>query len=280
MRDHCARTSAELARPSVPQERALRDARQRAVMRDRLQSQNSSEETTPEERSQQEDLRLIAQIRAGRTEQWAILFTKHQQRLFAICYRMVRDREMAEDLVQDAVVKIIKGLDSYDNRARLSTWMTRVAINVVLTRLRSEKYRRHASLDSMMTAGEQNGGDGRFDIAVSAARAGAGRSGVRRPDGTDAPQPEPEPSSAVESSELIVRMTDALAMVSDEQRAILLLRDAHDLEYEHIAEVLGVPVGTVKSRLFRARQALRKAMETLGSDGPDARVAQDDCGID
>lgn len=230
-------------------------------------------EPTPEDLSQQEDLRLVAQIQAGRTDLWDVLLKKHQQRLFAICYRMIHNRDLAEDLVQDAVVKIIKGLDSYDNRARLSTWMTRVAINVVLTRLRSEKYRKHASLDGM---GADPGGHSRGGYAVSAGRSGAGPSWVRRTDGTDASEPEPEPSSAVESSEMIHRMTDALATVSDEQRAILLLRDAHDLEYEHIAEVLGVPVGTVKSRLFRARQALRKAMESLGSDGSGAHtVAQD-----
>src|SRR5215471_17475609 len=94
------------------------------------------------------DLKLVEAIRRGEAQAWPALIARHQDRLFSVCLRMVHNRDLAADLTQDAFVKIIQGMDSFDGRAKLSTWMIRITMNVCLSKLRSEKLRRHASLDA------------------------------------------------------------------------------------------------------------------------------------
>ncbi len=160
---------------------------------------------------------------------------------------MVRDRDLAADLTQDSFIKIIQGVESFDGRSKLTTWMIRVTMNVCLSKLRSEKLRRHASLESL------GGG------------AGAGSlSSRRRADGRESGSGgELEAGSHVEAHEERERVLRALADLDPDQRAILILCDCRGLPYEQIAEVLGVAVGTVKSRVFRARTALRDAVEGM-----------------
>ena len=198
------------------------------------------------------ELALVERVRAGDQDALADLLRRYQDRLFTVCLRMVSDRELAADLTQDAFVKIIQGLDGFDGRSKLSTWMIRVTMNCCLSRLRKEKLRRHASLDRLMDGPRSGNGPGRT-IAFEQGE-GYGRTG------------EPAVPEGVELTERSRKVLLALDDVSLEQRAILILRDARGLEYEQIAEVLGIAVGTVKSRLFRARLALRQAMEKLATD--------------
>lgn len=202
-----------------------------------------------------QDLTLVRAIQRGDAGAWQELIRKYQDRLFATCMRMVHDREMAADLTQDSMVKVIEGLDTYDGRAKLSTWMIRITMNVCLTKLRSEKLRRHASLDATdartgLTQGEQLA-DGQGFGRVS---------------------PELSAAQRVEGDELRELLSAALVRLDPEQRAIVVLRDSRGLDYDQIAEILGVPVGTVKSRLFRARMALRELIEALqrGEEPPEA----------
>jgi RNA polymerase sigma-70 factor (ECF subfamily) len=167
---------------------------------------------------------------------------------------MVRDRELATDLTQDAFVKVIQGLHSYDGRAKLSTWMIRVTMNVCLSRLRSEKLRRHASLEAM--AERPRGGSEEGSGGLTAADQ---FSQIR----------EQSQDESVEFHEDRERVLRALSTLDPDQRAVLILCDCRGLPYEQIAEVLGVAVGTVKSRLFRARAALRDAVEAMGTRGDE-----------
>lgn len=203
---------------------------------------------TPEQRDADDarELELVARIRRGDPDAWAELLEGYQDRLHAVCFRMVHHRELAADLTQDAMVKIIQGLESYDGRSKLSTWMIRVTMNVCLSKLRSEKLRRHASIDGMR---ERPGGD-RFGEPFEQSR-------------------EPSAASGVEEKDRQQRLAEALGRLSPEQRAILILRDARGLDYEQIAEVMDLALGTVKSRLFRARAALREAIEALEAGPAD-----------
>ena len=202
------------------------------------------------------DLVLVKAIQAGDAGAWSKLLIRYQDRLFGVCMRMVGDRERAADLTQDAMVRIIEGIKSYDGRAKLSTWMIRVTMNVCLSKLRSEKLRRHASLDAGLEARSGKPGAG------GAGGGGwAGRSAAERV--PDEQTREPAAELRVEREETRRLVAAALLRILPEQRAILVLRDSKGLEYEQIAEVLDVPVGTVKSRLFRARQALREALESM-----------------
>lgn len=200
--------------------------------------------STPPTEEDAEDLRIVRQIRAGDQSAWGTLISRYQDRLFTICLRMVHNRELAADLTQDAFVKVIQGLEKYDGRSKLSTWIIRVTMNVCLSKMRSEKLRRHASLEGMGgKSGSRGDGEARgFDPEE-----------VREPGGV----------SGVLHAEDRERVLLALQRLDPDHRAVLILRDARDLEYEQIAEVLGVAVGTVKSRLFRAREALRDEVEKL-----------------
>jgi len=205
------------------------------------------------------DRALVGKIRAagiGSRAAWGELLERYQDRLYSVCLRMVGDRDRAADLTQDAFVKVLQGLDSWDGRSRLSTWMIRVTMNVCLSHLRSEKLRRHARLGN--EAGMPPGrGESPGNRSPDAFPAGSGRRGEA--------EREPAPESSVQHQDQRRRVLAALASLEPDQRAIIVLRDVQGLDYDQIAAALDVAVGTVKSRLFRARLAMRESMETGGT---------------
>ena len=192
------------------------------------------------------ELQLVDHYRAGDPDALGELLSSYQRRVYAICFRMVGNADEAGDVTQDALLKVIEGLDSYDGRARLSTWIFRVTINCCLSHLRRQKIRRHGSLDDTLEEG----------AAPLSGQIASGR--------------ELSGPEHVEQAEARTVLLRVLGELEPEMRGILVLRDMQDLDYQQIAEVLQVPVGTVKSRLFRARAALREAAEKLlgGSDSP------------
>lgn len=196
------------------------------------------------------DSAMIARARGGDRGALGELLTAHEGMLFAVCLRTLGNRETARDITQDVLVKVIQSLDSFDGRSRFSTWVTRIAINACLSHLRKQRLRKHASLDSLAAPGAGRGGR-------------AGRSGGRL--SQSIPGREPEPGSRIETDETLICLDRAMAGIDPDQRVLLSLRDVRGLDYSRIADVLGVPVGTVKSRLFRARAALREAMEEAQS---------------
>jgi len=191
------------------------------------------------------ELQLVEAHRGGDPDAMGQLLEAYQRRLYSICYRMVRNEHDARDLTQDSMVRVIQGLDSYDGRSKLSTWIIRVTMNTCLSYLRKQRLRRHGSLD---LASEDSAG-GPID-----------------------PRSKGEllPTSRVELSEMRSVLGRAMMRLDPDMRAVLVLRDMQDLEYQSIAHSLEVPIGTVKSRLFRARLALRTAVEVeLGHSGGD-----------
>lgn len=196
------------------------------------------------------EMALVRAIQAGQADRWSELLTPYQDRLYAVCLRMLgssgpRARQTAADLTQDAMVRIIQGLPAFDGSSKLSTWMIRVTMNVCLSHLRALKHRRHPSLDAPAGHPPRSGGD---RAIPSIGETLAGR--------------EPPVGSGVELQQTRRLVADALGDLDAEQRAILVLRDVRGLDYDQIALVLGIPNGTVKSRLFRARAALREALQT------------------
>ncbi|MBL0927198.1 MAG: sigma-70 family RNA polymerase sigma factor [Phycisphaerales bacterium] len=199
------------------------------------------------------ELQLVEAYRQGDRSALETLLAGYQDRLYAVCLRMIGDADQARDLTQDTLVRVITGLGNFDGRSKLSTWMIRVAMNVCLTSLRRAKVRRggDAGIGGVFS-GLSRGDDGDDED---------GRGGL----GSWAADPrEPGPERRVERSEELRNLQRAMAAIEPGQRAILILRDMQGLDYQHIAEVLDVPAGTVKSRLFRARVALRQEIDRLG----------------
>jgi RNA polymerase sigma-70 factor (ECF subfamily) len=183
------------------------------------------------------ELQLIEAHRRGDPEAIADLLRAYQRRVYAVCYRMVRNPDEASDLTQDALVKILEGIDSYDQRSAFSTWVIRVTMNCCLSYLRRKKVRRHGSLDEPAE-------------------------GSTSPRAAQIPATGELPAEEhVEQAERREVLFAAMRALEPQSRAILVLRDMQGLDYQQITEVLDMPIGTVKSRLFRARAALREAAE-------------------
>ncbi len=193
------------------------------------------------------DLALLSAHRAGDPTALAELLESYQGRLFSVCLRMVNSPDTAADLTQEAMVKIIQGIDAFAGRSKLSTWMIRVTMNVCLTHRRRMRLRNHVSID-LPPAGFSRDEAGSTTIASSLIC-----------------ENEPDARGSLESRESRQRLYRAMDALEPHQRAILILRDVQDLDYRQIAEILEIPQGTVKSRLFRARTALRNQIERIGS---------------
>ena len=181
------------------------------------------------------ELQLVEAHRDGHADAMGELLQAYQPRIYAVCYRMLGNPEEARDITQDTMVRVIEGLDSYDGRAQLSTWVIRVTMNCCLSHLRRERLRRHKPL---AVAPEPQSRD----------RIGSGL--------------EPEPGAGVEQAEASIQVHEVLAELEPQTRGLLILRDIQELSYQQLSEVLEVPLGTVKSRVYRARLAFRHAYET------------------
>lgn len=194
--------------------------------------------------NQPSDTLLIEQVRAGDRAALGRLLEQHQNRLFSIALRMVSNRDDAAEVTQDAMLKIIQHMDTFRNEAQISTWMTRIVMNQAITRLRRRKLRDHASLDSSRA------------IHSDSDQASSLRQILEDPR-------EPEPHDRVQDSEMVDQLLSAIDRLDTDFRAVLVLRDLEQMDYQQIAETLEIKVGTVKSRLFRARLALRQEMQKI-----------------
>lgn len=201
------------------------------------------------------ELQLVERHRNGDPEAMAELLESYQRRVFSICYRMLGNSEDAADLTQDTLVKIIEALDTYNGKSKLSTWVIRIAMNCCLSHLRREKIRKHHPLEDLSRTGDASGEPVKMGNMPSTG--------------------EPTALESIEQTELQARLLKSLNSLDPESRALLVLRDMNGLDYLQIGEVFNVPVGTVKSRLFRARGALRTALEIeMGRSGDPTREDQ------
>jgi RNA polymerase sigma-70 factor (ECF subfamily) len=189
-------------------------------------------------RAKHEDREWICQTIDGDTESFGFLVRKYQDRLYNGMVQILRNESEAEDVVQDAFVLAFSKLDSFQGKSAFFTWLYRIAYNVAITRLRRRK--RGVSLD---------GDDSRVRL--------------------DFPDSGPLPNDSIEKREEAIQLYDALDRLSSEHRSILVLREMEELDYDAIAEILELPVGTVRSRLHRARIRLRELLEKVMNQNSD-----------
>jgi len=199
--------------------------------------------------SQTPEQAMLAKAKRGDQQALGELLVAYQDRLYNVCLRMVSNRDDAAEVCQDVLVKIIQGIGKFRGESGLATWMTRIAMNQSISHLRRRRVRRTVSIDQ--SYGSDNGPDD---------QATALRHQIQD-------QREPGPEQCVQDSEMLDRLQQALANLDDDFRAVLVLRDIEQQDYATIGKTLDIPVGTVKSRLFRARLALRNEMDRLCSVG-------------
>ena len=170
------------------------------------------------------------------------LFRRYGKTVYNLALRLTGDSADAEDIAQESLIKAIRGLPSFRG-GDAGVWVYRITVNAWKNFLRAKSARRMLRFFSA-------DGEG-----VDSEPAGA-------------PSPEPGPEDAAERASEKVRIEQALTRLTAEERAVLVLRELDGLTYEQIAQSLDIPLGTVKSRLARARLVLAEALNEVRSDGP------------
>ena len=189
--------------------------------------------TEPPEIDDREYARLAL---AGDDHAYAVLVRRYQRGLYNLAFRMVHERELARDLTQDVFVRVHRSLGKFDPVYPFSSWIYRVATNLCIDHIRKRKLDT-VSLDAPVALGD--------DETVT----------------RDLPDYSQDPQRDLEESERASMLAEALEKLPESHRMILLLRHQRDLSYDEIAGILQAPLGTVKARIHRAREAFRRILE-------------------
>ncbi len=179
-----------------------------------------------------DDQRLIQECLEGRTEAFGVLLCRYQDRLYNTIFRLLNNAEDARDVVQEAFLHAFQALDTFKGDALFFTWLYRIAINTAFSLKRKQR------------------------VSLSIHRNREGHAAIEPLDTSEANQP----GYALDQAEEGLRIQQALNRLSPEHRAVLILKDMEGQKYEALAEILQVPIGTVRSRLHRARMELRELL--------------------
>lgn len=186
-----------------------------------------------------EDSKWVSLCQKGDTDAFECLVKKHQKRVLNVAYRMIGDYEEACEVVQDAFLSCYKSIGKFRGDSSFSTWLYAIALNLSRNRRRQLKGR---SLKEVLPF------DGPSD-----------RQDNRLP--LDPPAPDPSALEQLEKKELQAQIEECLKGLDEEQREVIVLRDVQGFSYEEIRDILKTQEGTVKSRLFRARNSLKECLK-------------------
>jgi RNA polymerase sigma-70 factor (ECF subfamily) len=194
----------------------------------------------------QHDLELMHRAQKGEWEAFETLVNRLEPRVFALCMRLLRQRQDAEDATQQTFLKVMENLERFREESSVATWVLRIATNHALTMLRKRRPERNL----------------RLDVTPSA-------------DGTETPLPHPEyiaqwkndPAELAQQAEVKRLLEDALSELDEKYRVVFALRDVEQFSTRETAEMLGITQSNVKVRLLRARLQLRERLTgTLGDE--------------
>jgi len=187
------------------------------------------------------DQQIVLLARDGQERAYRELVRRYERPIFSLLYRMVRDRELAEDLSQDTFVKALNAIESYKPEYKFSSWLFKIANNAAIDHLRRRE------LDTLSLEGSPHA------VTPDAMEATALQIGDRSENALD----------IVQAKELGGEIERAIAQLRPEYRACILLRHVDGRAYEEIAEMLDLPLGTVKTYIHRARNELRRLLAHL-----------------
>jgi RNA polymerase sigma-70 factor (ECF subfamily) len=187
------------------------------------------------------DEELLADFQQGDAGAFERLLARHRAPLYTFLVRMLGDREKAEDLAQETLLRIVKGAQAWEERSRFQSWMYAIARNLCTDRARRDRFRKTESLD--------------------------------REPADVVPDPGPLPDEAADSERLRPLLQRALLSLPVDQREVFILREQAGLPFREIAEITGANENTVKSRMRYALEGLRKALAAAGVDAENAQPA-------
>lgn len=193
-----------------------------------------------------EDALAVRQVQDGDMGAFSRLVARYQDRVVNVCWRICGNADDAQDLAQETFLHALEKIGSYRFAASFYTWLFRIAVNLSLSHRRKA---RRVNLSLHVGDGERTDFPPVTDGRRGRVEATEGESPLER----------------LTARELQQRLVEGLDRLEDEYRSIIVLRDIEDLDYQEIAEVLEISLGTVKSRLHRARMALREQMKVIGS---------------
>lgn len=205
-------------------------------------------DNTPSQRATQT---LVNRARLGDHTALGDLLGSQQHRIYNVVLRMVSHRDDAAEITQETMLKIVEHIGQFRGDADFTTWAMRIAMNLSYSQLRKRRVRQAISLDTPAGAA-----GGPHDDQLTPLR-----EQIVNPR-------EPGPAARVQMKEMAHRLQTAMDNLQDDLRAVLVLRDIDEMDYEQIAAALEVPLGTVKSRLFRARLAMREELAQMGPIPP------------
>ena len=186
------------------------------------------------------ELDLVRRCQAGDTEAFDELVSRYRIRVFSMIYNMVHNEQDAWDLAQDSFVKAWKSIKRFRGRSSFYTWIYRIVMNVTIDWLRKRQVK---------------GGGVEFDDTTQLREVD--------PASKTVPKKEALPYETMERDEVRARIDKAIAQLSPEQRAVILMKEIEDMQYHEIAEALGCSIGTVMSRLFYARKKLQNLLRDV-----------------
>ena len=194
---------------------------------------------TPEGTPAESDHDLVRRVQDGDARAFRKLFERYHRRAFAVAVGVVKNEEDALDVVQEAFVKVHRNIDKFQGSSSFYTWLYRIVMNASIDQVRRKSKRRDLEFDETVARGEEEiAGDG--TIVPRLADGNPGQSALRK--------------------ELAGAIDAALQTLSESHRAVIVLREIEGMSYEEMSEVLGVPKGTIMSRLFHARRNLQAAL--------------------
>lgn len=199
------------------------------------------------------DKDVITRAQKGDHAAFRVLVERYQDRAYRLALRVLRDEEAARDVVQEAFIKVYRSLDRFEGRSGFYTWMYRVVMNLCIDAKRRDRSRSHSEWDETAPMNVDPGG------ADAVSELGRERS---------------SPVGLLEREELRGIVADAIERLPEDARQTLVLREIEGLSYSEIAECLGVPKGTVMSRLHNARKRVKEMLLASGRIDLQGGLAQ------
>jgi RNA polymerase sigma-70 factor (ECF subfamily) len=191
-----------------------------------------------------EDYELVSFCNKGDVDAFEVLVKKHQRRMLNIAYRMIGNYEEACEIVQDAFVSAYRNLKGFKGKSKFSTWLYTIVMNLSKNRLKQLKTQLHREKFSIDNPVLTNDGQIKVEPASS----------------------EPSALEKLEKRDVQRKVQECINSLDDEFREVLVLRDIQGFSYGEISDLLKAPEGTVKSRLFRAREAVKDCLKKVIGD--------------
>ena len=194
---------------------------------------------SPIDAGEPDDVELVKRCQAGDSSGFNDLITRYRSKVFTMIYGMVQNEQDAWDLAQEGFLKAWKSIHRFKGESSFYTWLYRIMTNVTIDSLRRKGVR----------------GEAEFDDRIAPVNV--------EPGSRTTPSSSPLPNKKLEFQEIRGRIDEAIAKLSPEHRAVIVMKEIEDLQYSEIAEILSCSLGTVMSRLFYARKKLQSLLRDL-----------------